>query len=288
MKHITPLLTALVLACTGFAALPELAQAQAQSVAQSAGGQTHWWSRSIWQSTDRGPLWYPLPKSVEAEKPTPDAEEAGAVVEQPEVKNQRPAEVQQLAEWREHIENLRAVSIMKPTKENLAAYISAQEAMAQNASVFADTWRRVLWEKPELQYNRRPTNASGVNSYDVQYAQNQQRSISGLAQTHGIYFFFRSDCPYCHVMAPTLQMLERASGIKVIAISLDNKGIANFPQAIADSGQAARLGVQSVPAYYLVQPGARTVMPLGTGPISFEDLQDRIYTLAFTQPGEKF
>jgi len=241
-----------------------------------------WWGRSIWRNPERGSLWYPPARAV-LEEPTDPAKPEAKATPKP-----KPTEVQQMAAIKERLTELREVAIINPTHENVRAYIAFQEENAQRASVFADTWRRVLWETPDLQYQFRPTNATGLQAYDTQYGQTLRGSLAGLANTHGLYFFFRSDCPYCHAMAPTLKLLEQQHGIKIVAISLDGKGISQFPGAVADAGQAARLGVKSVPAFYLAAPSQRTVMPLGTGVLSLNDLEDRIYTQAFTKPGEKF
>ena len=188
----------------------------------------------------------------------------------------------------ERLSQLRMVYLMSPTPENVKAYIELQEKVFARSALATDVWRRVLWASPELQYQGRPTNQTGLVAYDQQYGRNVRSGLSGLAQTHGLYFFFRSDCPFCHAMAPTLKAIEQSYGIKIIAISLDGKGIAEFPKAILDNGQAQALGVRSVPAYFLASPSSKTVMPLGTGVVSLGDLEDRIYTQAYTRPGDKF
>ncbi|NJM44656.1 MAG: conjugal transfer protein TraF [Brachymonas sp.] len=157
--------------------------------------------------------------------------------------------------------------------------------------MFADVWRRTLWNNPELDYSQRggrPTGAVAVNSFDKQYQGTMRSSIAALSQTHGVYFFFRGDCPYCHAMAPTLKMLEQQHGLKIIAISMDGGSLPQFPRAVKDAGQSQQIGVKSVPSFFLVKPSDRSIYPLGTGVISYTDLEDRIYTQGFTQPGSKF
>jgi conjugal transfer pilus assembly protein TraF len=247
--------------------------------AQAQGTATKWWEQSIWRNDDRSQLWYPPEQAPEREKsPAPAAPPAA-----------EPTPVQQLEAIQQRLKELRAAALIHPTPENMRAYIAYQEEhVGKRGSVFADAWRRALWESPELQYQFRPTNATAIDSYDRNYSQRLRGSLSSLASTHGVYFFFRSDCPFCHAMAPTLQMLQQRYGIKIMAISLDGRGIAEFPNAVANSGQAERLGVKSVPAFFLATPSTRTVAPLGTGVVSFSELEERIYTQAYTQPGEKF
>lgn len=240
----------------------------------------HWWSRSIWGNPDRGNVWYP-PERLQRD------EEAAAAIPPPE-QSARPTELDQFEQIQKRLGELRNIAIISPTEENLKAYIEFQEQQMQRASVFADQWRRTLWANPELKYEGRPVNATGIASFDATQSSQVRVSLNQLAATHGLYFFFRSDCPYCHAMAPTLRQLEQTHGIRVIAISLDGGALPQYPNAITDKGQAAALGVRSVPSFYLVSPKARQVHPLGTGVLSLSTLEERIYTQSSTQPGEKF
>jgi conjugal transfer pilus assembly protein TraF len=239
-----------------------------------------WWNQSIWSNPDRGTVWYPPDR-------TPETEEAEAKAPEP-AQAPKPPEIEEFERVQKRLEELRKISIISPTEQNLRAYIEAQEQHMQRASVFADQWQRTLWANPELKYAGRPTNATGITGFDANYSTQVRSSLAKLAPTHGLYFFFRSDCPFCHSMAPTLKQLEQIHGIRVVAISLDGGPIPHFPNAITDKGQAQALGVRSVPSFYLASPQQKTVYPLGTGVLSLSTIEDRIFTQAFTQPGSKF
>jgi thiol-disulfide isomerase/thioredoxin len=45
--------------------------------------------------------------------------------------------------------------------------------------------------------------------------------MKNIAREHGLIFFFRSDCPYCHQYAPTLKLLSEMYGIEVLGVSID-------------------------------------------------------------------
>lgn len=239
-----------------------------------------WWSNSIWQNPERGSVWYPPAKVAPQDEPSAaDADSSVAA---------KPAELDQFEQIQKRLGELRNIAIVNPTEDNLKAYIAFQEEQMQRASVFADQWRRTLWSNPDLKYEGRPVNATGIASFDTGYGQQVRTSLSQLANTHGLYFFFRSDCPFCHSMAPTLKLLEQSHGIRIVAISLDGGTLPQFPNAITDKGQALALGVRSVPSYFLASPRTGSVYPLGTGVLSLGTIEDRIYTQAFTQPGSKF
>jgi conjugal transfer pilus assembly protein TraF len=239
-----------------------------------------WWSNSIWQNPQRGSVWYPPAKVPQPDEPPVPTTESSVAP--------RPAELDEFDRIQKRLSELRNIAIVNPSEANLKAYIAFQEEQMQRASVFADQWRRTLWSNPDLKYEGRPVNVTGIASFDTNYGQQVRNSLSQLANTHGLYFFFRSDCPFCHSMAPTLKLLEQTHGIRVIAISLDGGTLPQFPNATTDKGQAQALGVRSVPSYFLASPRAGSVHPLGTGVLSLGTLEDRIYTQAFTQPGSKF
>jgi len=110
---------------------------------------------------------------------------------------------------RESVEQKRALAILKPTPENLKSYIVAQEALMDRASVFSDVWRRVIWANPDLNYQlRNPSNNAAIQVRDSDRARKETQTLSAIAKEWGLFFIFRSDCPYCHRLAPTLKYLS--------------------------------------------------------------------------------
>ena len=101
-------------------------------------------------------------------------------------------------------------------------------------------------------------------------------SIGALGRDHVLFFFFRSDCPYCHAFAPTLQAFQARHGIQVVAISVDGGPIPGFPDARRDNGIATTLQVTQVPAVYLAQPFSGRITPIGFGVLSEAQLLERI------------
>lgn len=264
--------------------------------------QSPWWKNSIWQNNERGRLWYPPDRDVDPEdtpaEPVPPPIEPRAL--------ERPApspapskatstatvpEIAQMKAIKEKMEELRVIAVVNPTPQNVKNYIRYQEEQMDRSALFADVWRRVIWDSPELDYSQRggrPTMATAIRSFDDSRSDKVRGSIASLAQTHGLYFFYRGDCPFCHALAPILKQFEQIHGIRVIAISIDGGKLPEFPRFVNDNGQSANLGVRSVPAIYLAVPGSRSVTPIGTGVMSLVEIEERIYVQAFTKPGQEF
>jgi conjugal transfer pilus assembly protein TraF len=180
------------------------------------------------------------------------------------------------------LDDLKRVAVMNPTDANLLAYMRFQRAMMNKSEVFAERWQKLVWTVPELDYSLtgRPTNAVAIAAYDEQQRGRETQTIRALAATHGLMFIFRSDCPYCHRFAPILKRFEQEYGLTVFAVSLDGKGLPEYPNPQPDNGIAARLNASMVPALYLTAPSKRDIRPVGFGVMALTELVERIAALA--------
>jgi conjugal transfer pilus assembly protein TraF len=128
---------------------------------------------------------------------------------------------------------------------------------------------------------RRPVATYAANEANHQASVVAEQALKAIAAQAGILFFFRSDCPYCHVQAPILAMLENAYGFKIYPVSLDGLPMPNgfFSQFKRDNGQAAMLGVEQTPALFLMKP-PKQIVPLAQGALSLEEVTGRILLAA--------
>ena len=237
---------------------------------------------SYWQRQKDGWFWYRDPPAP-AKKPEAVPPPARAL----SPKDQALADFEAM---QKALEELKKVAIMAPSDANLKAYMRFQQRVMARSSVFADTWQRAVWTDPTLDYatQGRPTTNFGLDVYDREQQRTEQTTVASLAQTHGLFFFFRSDCPYCHRFAPVLKRFSEATGMAVFPVSLDGGGLPEYPQAAADNGIAARLNVTTVPALYLATPAEKDIQPIGFGVLAESEILDRIHVLTRTKPGERF
>lgn len=207
----------------------------------------------------------------------------------PRQKTKAEAALDNLKVWRKEIEEKRALSIMEPTPENVKSYIVAQEKLLSNASLYSDVWRRVIWQNPDVNYElKRPYNNAAISTYTKERTQVTNKTMADLNKEWGIFFFFRSDCPYCHRMSSTMRFIQEHYGVTVLAISLDGGTLPDFPNAKMDNGMAETPGVTQVPAYVLGNVKQKKMVPIGTGMVSADDMVDRIYVLTKTKPGDLY
>ncbi|MES2353136.1 MAG: conjugal transfer protein TraF [Pseudomonadota bacterium] len=236
---------------------------------------------SYWQRQKDGWFWYRDPpaatKKLEPEK-------------KPETLTDKQKSLADFEAMQKTLEELKKIAIMTQADGDIKAYMLYQQVVMNKSSNFADSWQRLVWTDPSLDYalHGRPTTNFGLDVYDAERKRAEQRTVSELAQTHGLFFFFRSDCPYCHRFAPVLKRFEQTYGIRVFPISLDGRGLPEFPVSVTDNGIAARLNVTTVPALYLATPLAKEIQPIGFGVMAESEIAERIHVLTRTKPGERF
>lgn len=252
------------------------------AVADQPPGGMPWWESSIWENPERAYQWYPPePIAPPAAPPLP-----AALVPEP---RKSIRELATTKEVREALEHLKDQAVIYPTRENVRAYLKAQQYVMEKGSTFADMARRVVWETAGLDYSlRRPTNALAIQSFRDGRRDARDRAIASIAREHGLFFFFRGDCPYCHQLAPILRYLQEVHDIEVFPVSLDGGVLREFPQAYPDNGISRVLEVAQVPALFLSSKTERRVQPIGHGVIAAEEILDRMYVLTQLKPGEDF
>lgn len=238
--------------------------------------------RSVWECDDTKFSWYC--DEGEQKKPPPEIKPAPA----PKPKPKSIKEMTSTKEIDEEIKRLLSVATLSPTDENVKNLALAIEYIKSKASVLSDVWRRLAWQTPELNpEGQRPANTVGLETYNKLRDTKKVQSLANLAKSHGLFFFFKSDCPYCHKLAPILKIFQARHGMEIFPVSLNAGGLPDFPVFETDRGIARSFGVEKVPALFLADKTTGDVRPISFGIISLGELEERIYVLTQTKPGEE-
>jgi conjugal transfer pilus assembly protein TraF len=230
-----------------------------------------------------GWFWYqdPVP-AVEAE---PESEAPASPPPAPAATEPAPAaEPAPLsAAWfRAHLDRYRDAAIDDPTPAKVAAWLYLQRIALDKASRFSEATQRVALKDPWLDETvRRPLASFAAAEMSRRANTAREEVLRNLAGQAGLWFFFRSDCPYCHLQATVIEQLERQYGFTVYPISLDGAPLPDgrYPRVVRDTGQATALGVVTVPALFLARPPGE-VLPLGQGVLALDQLLSRMLTVA--------
>lgn len=217
--------------------------------------------------------------------PAPAAPAASATPPAEAAKAPKHPDLVRFEALQKRVEESRNIAIINPTEENLREFLTAQKLALDTASHFSELSKRVVWATPGLDptVEGRPTNPDAMSLYDAEQRRQQLGKLAQLSQTHAFFFFFRSDCPYCHRFAPVLRQFSASTGIQVYPISMDGRGLQEFPNFKPDNGIAGQLRVTQVPALFLAEPGSGKVLPVGYGVMSPSELERRIDQI--TRPG---
>lgn len=273
-----------VLAALGLAAAQAAPEGAASTVAVArapsrAGGA----GPGFWDDSWRGWHFYddPQPEVEPQAEPSPRPARRPAPATAREPAPRSPA-LEAFGAMQRRLEEYRNVAIMTGAEADVRRYMEYEAMVVEKASRFADVAQRVAWATPglDMTLRGRPVNASALEVYDREQLASRGDAVAALARTHVVFFFFRSDCPYCHAFAPTVRRLETQYGLRVVPISVDGGGIEPFEAYRRDNGISKTLQVTQVPAVFLAEPFAGKVTPIGFGVLSEGQLLERIVKVA--------
>ncbi|KZC39862.1 hypothetical protein RHOFW510R12_01050 [Rhodanobacter sp. FW510-R12] len=186
-----------------------------------------------------------------------------------------------------NIDRIREEAIDDPTdKAKMELYAYVQKLAMDKSEVFANAYIRTMTANPSLDETiSNPTSTFALREMGDQREASMQAVLKKIASQTSLWYFFRSDCPYCHRENPLLGFLQRDTGISILPISLDHQPMqdGSFGDWVPDAGQGAYLNVTSTPTIFLVHPGTQKVASLAVGLRSLPDLQRRIVEIAREQ-----
>ncbi len=198
---------------------------------------------------------------------------------------------ERILELRKALEEARAEAILDPSTEKVAAYLLLQQETLQRAAAFSDAFRRTVWATPELDYTlRRPVGALAKQVWSDGRRQARDAALARLSERYGLIYLGHAGCAGCKVFGPLLRAFAFRHGLDVLAVSLTGEALEGWPEAVADNGRAARLGLGNAPVPALVLFDARTkkVLPVGFGVMAEDEMAERIYALTALEPGHDY
>ena len=253
--------------------------------ASAAGGEWRSWCGEPGSSAGQGLGWHFY--CDRAEDP-PEAEPAPRPA--PLVADERSA-TERIEAMRKALEEARAEAILDPSPANVTAYLRLQQETLAKAAAFSDAFRRTVWATPELDYTlRRPVGALAKRVWSDERRAARDAALARLGERYGLIYLGHAGCAGCKVFGPLLRAFAQRHGLDVLAVSLTGEALEGWPEAVADNGRAARLGLGNtpVPALVLFDTQTKTVVPVGFGVMAEDDMAERIYALTALEPGHDY
>jgi conjugal transfer pilus assembly protein TraF len=229
-------------------------------------------ANTFFDNKTQGWFWYQDPK-IEAPKP----KKSPPKIQAPSAAMPALSPTQQMEALNKRVTDTLNMAILNPTEANLREYAKVYYEVIDKGQHFSDAYKIMLMKNPEFDYSLKfPTNHNARAVYDKQESLKTQQAIRQFAQNHGFFFFFSSNCEYCHHFAPTLKRFADKYGIYIMPISMDGGGLPEFPKPARDNGTARALNVTSWPALYAVNTKTKQIVPITNGVVSVSELEERV------------
>lgn len=232
----------------------------------------------VWSDTDRGWHFYEAPPPKPVRKPE---------VEQPAGGSGAAGPAPLSAAWiRENLQTYMDRALDDPTPENVETYMLLQRLAMDKSQRFAEVTQQAVALNPVLDERRGMGGSSAERMLSRTAADEARRVVlKGLSQKIGIWYFFRSDCPFCMRQDPSLLRLTNETGIQILPISTDGPPLASgsFPEYVVDGGQAAQLGIQKTPTLVVSHPDTGDLSILFDGLAMLDEIEKRLIDVAFAK-----
>ena len=185
------------------------------------------------------------------------------------------AYTREMEKARKDFEELQARAILNPTLENVQAFQRAYNQIVNRSSNFEKTWMVSSLLSGENYREADWPSSRHRQIYQEKMEKQLEEDIFALAKTHGLFFLFRKDCPYCHEMAPAVRQLADRYHFAIKTISPDGQPIEAFRDAVRDNGTIGQMNPEGVfPMVLLVNPRSGQTIPLARGLISPTELKE--------------
>ena len=198
---------------------------------------------------------------------------------------------ERILEMRRQLEEARAAAILDPSPAKVTTYLRLQQETLQRAAAFSDAFRRTVWATPELDYTlKRPVGALAKRLWSDERRAAVAGGLARLGERYGLIYLGHTGCAGCRVFGPLLRAFATRHGLDVLAVSLTGGPLEGWPEAVADNGRAAKLGLAGtpVPAVVLFDTQTKKVLPVGFGVMAEDQLAERIFTLTALEPGHDY
>ena len=196
-----------------------------------------------------------------------------------------------VAAMRQALGEARAKAVLEPTEANVAAYLHLQRAALDRAATFSDAFRRTVWAAPALDYTlRRPVGALAKHLWADARRAERAAALARLGERYGLIYLGDETCAACRVFGPLLRAFASRHGLDVLAVSRGGGPLEGWPEAVADAGRAAALGLDGVPLPALVLYDTKTqrVRPVAFGVVAADQLAERLFVLTAREVGHDY
>jgi conjugal transfer pilus assembly protein TraF len=175
-----------------------------------------------------------------------------------------------------------ATAILYPHDiEANATFQRWQKFWTDHASYFSQAFSVAQLKYPDLDYNLEHSHYNSIASIESAKQQtNEDKAIAKLAQSYGLFLFYRGSEPVDTQMAGVVSAFAKAKNISIVPISVDGVVASTLPETRPDNGQSKAMHITHYPALFLVEPKSRKFEPVAYGFMTQDDLATRFMYVA--------
>ena len=82
--------------------------------------------------------------------------------------------------------------------ENIIKYLQIQKLILDSSFKFTNVYKKIMQTHPELnETTEYPISQIGSHIYHKNKRKNQEQIIHKASKTQGLFYFYKSGCPYC-------------------------------------------------------------------------------------------
>lgn len=231
----------------------------------------------------RGWFWH----ETKPKLPMPEKNKEAVVIKSDTSKQNHTADkiALNVAWLKDNLPKIQERAINLPTKENLAAFAYAQRLMIDLGSRFSTKMTEFMELETQLdESSRRPETAFALSSFNSETRDTITSLIHKITKDSHLWFFYVSNCPYCHKQIPILKELKIRYGVNILAVSMDGgliQGIEDF-EVVFDQNMTVskKFNVSSTPSMFIVGNTDKQVIPLTQGLHALPEIEDRMLLIA--------
>lgn len=153
------------------------------------------------------------------------------------------------------------------TLSNFEDYAKMRTVMVNRSMEFMNVgtlWAQLNPEDTTESWH--PTSAFGQNAYQAEVSTIKSDYIRANRDDYGILYFYRTDCNFCQKQAPVIRYFEEMSTWIIKGVDTDK-----YPDSMA------RFNIKSVPTLILIERKTERWLPLSSGLMTAEEIEDRLY-----------
>jgi conjugal transfer pilus assembly protein TraF len=197
----------------------------------------------------------------------------------------RAPELIEFEQLQKRLEEYRNIAIIRPTEDNVRRYMQLEAQVVRQASYFSDVAQRVAWATPDLDMTLqgRPVNSRAIEVFDREQAQSRKLSRWRSGAHARPVLLLPIGLPVLPRLRAHAGGLQARFGIQIVPISVDGKGLPNFPSSAATTASRAPCRSPRCRRIFLAEPFTGKITPIGFGVLSESQLVERIATV--TAPG---